>query len=243
MELLPILSILWRRRWLVMVGFVAALAAAYFLQSKPTLGGGTAAAQVMLDTPRSELASSELDDTTNLATRAALVAHAMATEDVRDRLARSLGVKGDRVALVDTSFRDPATERTLPLAASEAASTAPEPYLLQMRFVAETPIISLEARAPDPAGAARLVDAAVKEIATRVPTGKGPEYKPFTIERIMDTRVRQLVSGQGRMMAVVAAGMLFGIWCLCLVVGTRLVAWFRGRSGRVTKPEPWAEPT
>jgi uncharacterized protein involved in exopolysaccharide biosynthesis len=227
MELLPILSILWRRRWLVIIGFVAALAAAYFLQTKPTLHGGTAAAQVMLDTPRSDLASSELDDTTNLGTRAALVAHAMVTEDVRDRLARSLGVKGDRVALVDMEFRDPAVPTTLPLAASEAALTAPEPYLLQMRFDGETPIISLEARAPDPAGAARLVDAAVNEIATRVPTREGPKNKPLTIERITDTPVRQLVSGQGRMMAVVAAGLLFGFWCLCLVAGTRLVVWFR----------------
>jgi hypothetical protein len=240
MELLPILSILWRRRWLVMVGFVAALAAAYLLQSKPTLGVGTAAAQVMLDTPRSDLASSELDDTTNLATRAALVAHSMLTDDVREQLARSLGVQGDRVALVDASYRAPVIQTTLPLAASEAALAVPEPFLLQMRFDGLTPIIWLEARGPDPEGAARLVDAAVDEIATHVPTGEGPEYKPFTIERITDTQVRQLVSARGRTMPVVAAGMLFGIWCLCLVLGTRLVAWFRGR---VTKPEPSAEPT
>jgi hypothetical protein len=242
MEVFPILSILWRRRWLVIVGFVAALAAAYVLHSAPNLGNGTAAAQVMLDTPRSDLASSELDDTTNLATRAALVAHFMVTEEVRDRLARSLGVKGDRVALVDTSFRIPATETTLPLAASEAATTAPEPYLLQMRFDGVTPMISLEARAPDPAGAARLVDAAVKEIATRVPTGKGPEYKPFTIERISDTQVRQLVSGQGRMMAVVAAGMLFGIWCLCLIVGTRLAPSVKGWVRPANPPSQTASP-
>jgi hypothetical protein len=240
MELLPILSILWRRRWLVVIGFVAALAAAYFLQSKPTLGVGTAAAQVMLDTPRSDLASSEFDDTTNLATRAALVAHSMLTEDVRDRLARSLGVKSDRVAIVDTSYRNPTIQTTLPLAASEAAMAAPEPYLLQTRFDGQTAIISLEARGPDPASAARLADAAVDEITTHVPTGDGPEYKPFTIERIMDTRVRQLAFAQGRMMAVVAAGTLFGIWCVCLVLGTRLAGWFRGR---VAKPEPSAQPT
>ena len=243
MELLPILSILWRRRWLVIGGFVAALAAAYFLQSKPAPGGGTAAAKVMLDTPRSDVASSEFDDTTNLAARAGLVAHSMVKEDVRDRLARSLGVKADRVALVDTSFHLPATQTTLPLAATEAADTAPEPYLLQMRFDGETPIISLDARAPDPARAARMVDAAVKEIATHVPTGEGPEYKPFTIERITDTRARQLRSGRGVIAAVVTAELLFGIWCLCLALGTRLVGRLRGRSGRVTEPGSCAEPT
>ena len=87
----------------------------------------------MLDTPRSDLASSEDDDTANLAPRAALVAHSMVTDEVRDRLARSLGLPADRLALVDASFRYPVAPTTLPVAASEAAMTAPEPYLLQMR--------------------------------------------------------------------------------------------------------------
>ena len=84
----------------------------------------------------------------------------------------------------------------------------------------------------------------MKDLAsTYVPTGQGPEYKPITIERVSDTQVRQLVSGQGRMMAVVAAGMLFIAWCLCLVVGTRFAGWLRERSNRVAKPEPWAQRT
>jgi hypothetical protein len=240
MELLPILSILWRRRWLVIAGFVAALAIAVVLQSTPTLAGGTASAQVMLDTPRSDLASSELDETANLAPRAAFVVHSMATDAVRDRLARSLGLRADRLALIDASYRYPAAPTTLPVAASEAAMTAPEPYLLQMRFDGITPMIWLEARAPEPEGAARLVDAAVQDLAeTHAPTDRGRKYKPITIERVSDTRVHQLVTGQGRMMAMVAAFMLFIAWCLCLVVGTRLAGWLRERSSRVAKPEPW----
>src|SRR6187401_2321339 len=99
MELLPILSILWRRRWLVVAGLVAALLVANVLQSSPTLGSGTAAAPVILDTPRSDLASAPvIDDTANLTTRAALIAHSMVTDEVRDRLARALGVPADRLA-------------------------------------------------------------------------------------------------------------------------------------------------
>jgi hypothetical protein len=104
----------------------------------------------MLDTPRSALASSEIDDTSNLATRAALVAHSMLTDDTRNRLARELGVNAARLALVDTSYNHPVTQTTLPLAAAEAAATTPEPYLLQMDFDGETPIVSLAASAPDP---------------------------------------------------------------------------------------------
>jgi hypothetical protein len=244
MELLPILGILWRHRWLVIAGFVAVLAVAVVLQSSPTLGSGTAAAQVMLDTPRSDLASSELDDTANLANRAAFIAHAMTTDEVRDRLARSLRVPADRLALVDASFRNPVAPTTLPVAASEAAMTVPEPYLLVMRFDGITPMLWLEGRGPDPADAARLVDAAVKDLATSyVPTEKGPTYKPITIERVSDTRVHQLVTAQGRMMALLAAGMLFVVWCLSLVVATRFAGWLRERPGRVVKPEPWAERT
>jgi hypothetical protein len=244
MELLPILSILWRRRWLVIVGLVGSLAVAYLLQSTPKLGPGTAAAQVMLDTPRSDLASSEEDDTTNLAPRAALVAHTVATDQVRDRLARAVGLPPERLAVIDASFRYPVAPTTLPQAASEAALSAPEPYLLQTRFDGITPIIWLEARAPDPADAARLVDAAVKDLSTTyVATGKGSAYKPFTIERVSDTRVHQLITGRARMTAVVAGGMLFVLWCFCLIAHTSFAAWLRERSGRVAAPEPWAERT
>jgi hypothetical protein len=245
MELLPILSILWRRRWLVIAGFVAALPVAFVLQSDPVPGSGTAAAQVMLDTPRSDLASAPVvDDTANLATRAGLVAHSMTTDEVRDRLASSLGMPADRLALMDTSFSDPVAPTTLPLAASEAANTAPEPYLLQMRADGTTPILWLAARAPDPADAARLVDAAVKDLAaTYGQSGKGRGYMPLTIERISDIQVRQLVSAQGRMFAVVAAGMVFVVWCLCLVAGTQFAGWLRNRSDGVTEREPWAQRT
>ncbi len=245
MELLPILSILWRRRWLVVAGLVASLLVAYLLQSSPTLGSGTAAAPVMLDTPRSDLASAPvIDDTANLTTRAALIAHSMVTDEVRDRLARSLGVPADRLALMDASFGDPVAPTTLPLTAAEAAMAAPEPYLLQVRVDGVTPMIWLNARAPSPGDAARLVDAAVKDLAsTYVATAQEPRYKPLTIERVADIRVRQLVSSRGRTIAVVTAGMLFIVWCLCLVVGTQLAGWLRERSNRVTKREPWAQQT
>ena len=239
MELLPFLRILWQLRLLVAAGLIASLAAAYVLGSRPVVRSGSASVEVMLDTPHSELVSPDPSGSDSLAWRSQILVHSMLTDQARENVARTMGVPANRVVLIDLALRSPAILTTLPIAAADAG-TRYAPYSLGLVADINAPIISLQARAPDLRGAAKLIDAAVKEMQAHAPAANSPDLQPFTAERITDTQLRLIESGGSKVIAVAAAIFLFGAWCMFLVVAVSLLRLTRRQLDRTPVELPAA---
>lgn len=233
MELVPLLIVLWRRRLLVALGFVAAVAVVVWLGSRPVAAGpGVAVTSVLVDTPGSEAVAVNPGGADTLMTRSVLLTHSMLRDEARAGIARSMGVSPNLVAVIDPALESPADATTLPLIAAKAASIHSQPFSLVLRLDPESPIISLEAYAPTPLEAARLVEAGQKQLNTLVPTATGPTYQRFTIRPITELKALEIASSHGRILAVAAAAVLFGGWCVFLIVATRLLRMVRRQSGR-----------
>ena len=132
MELLPILRLIWRRRILLGAGLVVSVALALGLGGPPKSSSALAWTRVNLDTPTSQLVNSAPGGADTLPWRASFLIHLMATDATQKRLAQSLHVRPDEVAVVDPALGVPIVPASIPTAASDAAGITVAPYVLTL---------------------------------------------------------------------------------------------------------------
>jgi hypothetical protein len=231
MEVLSVGSVLWRRRLALALGLLAAFGL-YLAKgdSRPT-SAGVAFTRVALDTPNSQLVASAPAGAATLAWRASLLAHLVATDDVKRDVAGRLGVPPGRLAVVDPTLAVPGVPASLPKGVAAAAAGATAPYALSVYLAdGSLPIVSIEAAAPDRDGAVRLARAAASVLQSESSPGLDPSMQPFVVESIAPIHATTLVAGGGRLKATAAAVVLLGLWCAVVAFGPALV-------GRL--PHPW----
>jgi len=206
MELLPILRLIWRRRILLGAGLVVSVALALGLGGPPKSSSVLAWTRVNLDTPTSQLVNSSPGGADTLPWRASFLIHLMATDATQKRLAQSLHVRPDEVAVVDPALGVPIVPASIPTAASDAAGITVAPYVLTLTLPTVTlPTIAIEAAAPDRAGAKRLAAAAVAVLesqsslsadrfSSKILTGGGVVLKrqPFLVEQVAPIRAKRV---------------------------------------------------
>ncbi len=206
MELLPILRLIWRRRILLGAGLVVSVALALGLGGPPKSSSVLAWTRVNLDTPTSQLVNSSPGGADTLPWRASFLIHLMATDATQKRLAQSLHVRPDEVAVVDPALGVPIVPASIPTAASDAAGITVAPYVLTLTLPTLTlPTIAIEAAAPDRAGAKRLAAAAVAVLesqsslsadrfSSKILTGGGVVLKrqPFLVEQVAPIRAKRV---------------------------------------------------
>ena len=223
MELLAVLHVLWRRRLLVALGALAAIAIGVLVTRGEPSRTGIATTRVILDTPDSLIVRADPPGAETLEWRSVLLVDLMATPAAVEQVAREVGVPADQVAVVIPALTVP--ERPLPLAerALETAATRSEPYQLSVHTDSADPIISIDASAPTRAGAARLAGAAIRalrSLATASPPS--PEVQELQIEQVRPIASHVKVTPTRRIPGPAIAFLLFAAWCSALAVAASL---------------------
>jgi hypothetical protein len=221
LEILAFLRALWRRRLLVAVGAAVAIALAVILSGGDSSRLGTASARVVLDTPDSQLVHAEPPGADSLGWRAAVLADLAATRPLKTQIARELRIPLDRLAVVAPQRAEPSVATPLARSAAEAAAITPEPYVVAIRSRDPLPIISIDASAPSRSGAAKLAAAAETALvaASRTPAD-AYDVQEFLVERVGPIRTDEVVNAPRRVVGLVAAAVVFGLWCLAVMVAT-----------------------
>jgi hypothetical protein len=228
MEVVAFLRLLWRRRIRLGVGAVVAIAVAVALGGSPVPPSGLAKTRVLIDTPRSELLTNAPRGMDTLYWRATLMAMLLGTEPARQQMARETHVSPDQLAVTDLELTAPANPAALPVAAIQAATVTPEPYVLRVYTDDVLPIVSIETAAPDRAGAARLAQAAVHALQAGAAPRDTQERQGLSVQQVSPIDAGEIPGGPGRTKMAAVAVVVFGLWCL----GLKLWPRGRPRSGR-----------
>src|SRR5690348_12238127 len=124
MELLPILRLMWRRRFPLAVGAVVALALLIGMGGTRPLTTKSAVAwtTVALDTKKSQLVDVAPSGGSTLAWRAALLGDLLMTTRAQQDIAHRMGVPGDQVLVSDADLSLPLVPTAMANAAANAAT-------------------------------------------------------------------------------------------------------------------------
>jgi len=239
-----------RPLWLAAGGVVA-------LALGVALGGGSSQAvlgktRVVLDTPTSQLVEGAPYGADTLPWRARLLAHLLAGEDAKKRLAETVGISPDQLAVVDPDLSTPKVPTSLPAAAAGAAAVSTAPFVLKPYLRDQSlPIISIKVQAPDREGAAQLALAAADVLKDQTPPREAltdvtyaeaefeaAEIVPtrlqgFIVDDVAPVRVKGVDEGPSALKSIAVATVVFALWWACLSLGPsihRLVGHARPRS-------------
>lgn len=225
MESVSILRALTRRPVLLALGVALAFAVGLFgayrvsiappgLGSKQT-SAGFAGQRVLVDTPSSLIADARAKGATAIVIRATVLADLIESDAMRAEIARRLGVAPGEVGGISSTTATPETET--PLAKEALEVTRPvEPYVVSIGLQAGQPILVIQALAPDPSGAARLMRATTAALAVAGRRAE-PARGEVRVERLGDAQVIVKQAGGGKKKAAIAAMLVLVLWCAGLV--------------------------
>ena len=229
MELVGILRVLWDRRIIVALGVVVAVAVGLLAGRQSGAGGaagssGVGSVRLVLDTADSQLVEAAPKGADTLSMRAGLLANAMATDMGTSVVARDAGVADEQlVVLGPAATRTPAVETPLVRQVAQATSNPNVPYVVKVSADDVTPIIAIDAYAPDASEVARLTRAAVAGLRSLLVEEDGTKSRGFVLEPIAPLRTEEVPTGaHGPLPMLGAALATFLFWCVCIVlaVGT-----------------------
>jgi hypothetical protein len=239
MELLPVIRLIWRRRLVLAVGLLAAVALAFAIGGPPATSATVAWTRVALDTPASQLVKSAPAGADTLPWRASLLVHLMTTDDVQRQLAERLGVPPDQVVVMDPGLASPEIAASLPTSASEAAAMTVAPYVVTVHMPSRIlPLVAVEAVGPDREAAKRVVAAAVAILEAEssssaepyeslIVTGGPPrKLEPFLVQQVADIRTKPALASELPIKQIGGPVAFFSVWfaavlLLPLLVGRR----------------------
>lgn len=168
-----------RELWRSKVGLTIALLMALLVVARVNLGIGlippsiehrsletaSASTSVLIDTPRSTLIdlSQDVYQISSLSTRAVILGNVMASQPVREFIARRVGI--DPGSIEAAGPRTPEQPRAIagPESQPQVSDIAgrPDEYRLSIQVNPTVPILDIYSEAPDPAAAEDLADGAV----------------------------------------------------------------------------------
>jgi hypothetical protein len=235
MRLAGPLRVLWRRRIVVVVGALLAIAAAVVgIQRGAAAPTASSLTKVLIDTPKSLVADAQARGAGTIYTRARLVGGLIADGDAKAAVARRVRLQPSELAIMGPGAAAPPDVLT-PLA-EQAITVAKvtQPYIVSVEVAPNLPIISIDAKAPDRDQAVKLDRAAVDTLSSvaRVAPGGGSSV---AIEQLGRPLITTKAPGGGKAKAVGGALALFILWCLGCVVLDRVVR--RRNLGRAEWPD------
>lgn len=242
MELVDVLKVLARHRLALAAGLLVAIAAGLAVQYRVSLSPftlservsttTTAQTRLQLDAPDKPSAV-DLDpgvaDTLGL--RAGLVADLLATDAVREDMARDSGIPPSELAVLPPASASPSLPVPLAVAAAEAARVTTEPYTLALAADVSIPIVALHVTAPDTSSARRIAAAATRAYKRLVATRLGKPSR-LSVEPLGEVRTTTKVDRLRRAVGVGAIMAVFTIWAVGLVLLTGLRRAWRGAAAR-----------
>ena len=230
METVTILRLLWARRLWVSVGALVAVAAGMLVAFHVSLVPpglesrqyriGQASIAVLIDTPSSQVADlappvgSEV-----LEARSTLFANLLATGEVQALVANNAGIRPDQLQTIAPSSKtNPVATRI----ATEALGTSGPAGLYHLIVTIDAPpIISIRAEAPDAEAAARLANGAVAALRTHLDrvaaVQRIPPRRKAVVTPLGSAAAGDVIRGPGRVYALIATMLVFGLVCMAIV--------------------------
>ena len=234
-----ILASLWRRRFVVALGVVAAVAAG-LLASKVQGDSGVATTRVLVDTPRSLVAAAKSRGDETIVTRAVLLGSLLAADRVEDDIARRAGVSPQELAVVGPNFNQPAVATPLSRQAIEVA-TPREPRIVTVTLDdPQVPVVSIAATAADPEAAAKLAGSTTATLRSLVDHPGQADGSGVRIEQLGAVDAKRVSTRGTRLKSLIAGLGVFVLWCWAVVLFDRLS---RRRARRVATNGRPASPT
>jgi hypothetical protein len=222
MEIVAVLRVLWRRRLLLAIGFVAAVALGMKLGRSPLPPSGFAKTRVVFDTPESQLVTGAPNGADSLPWRATLAAMLLGSDSARLDMSRALGIPAGQLDVTDLELTAPSVPASLPRAATTAADVLTAPYSLTVHTDDTLPVVGIEAAAPDRVAATRLAAAAVRVLQAGASSRDTREIQGLSVQPVGPIESRELPGASGRKkMAIVFVG-VFGMWTVALLAGPLL---------------------
>jgi hypothetical protein len=231
MESVKILRALWRLRIFVcLVAVVAVLAGwmlAYRLSFPPERRSnsvGVASANILIDTPRSQVIEVAPKGSDTLGARANVLANLMVDGEIKDAIGRRAGVAPTKLIAYTESADTPTP-------AVGAQSRVYKTRVALSSDMSELPIVKVETQAPDVRGAIRLANAAVAGLSDYLNSKAADE----TISNTQRLRVSPLgtaqgqeaTRGPGRTIALVVTVFVFLAGCAALLIVAALIRGWR----------------
>src|SRR4051794_124588 len=217
MELLAILRILWDRRVIVGLGGIVAVAvgrrAGQGAAAPPRAVGSMS---MMLDTTDSQLVEAAAYGTDQLPKRAALLADGLTSDSATATIAREAGVPDGQLAVLGPSARQiPQVDTPLVSDVYAVASTASTPYVVNVLADQITPIVKIDAQAPNGQKATRLIQASRSVLRSLLLRDDGEHSHGFVLDTVVPLRTKPApaASSHRRLMMAGAAVAVFGTWC------------------------------
>ncbi|MCA1569570.1 MAG: hypothetical protein LC798_04460 [Chloroflexi bacterium] len=212
MELLPIARIAWQRRWALALGLPLAILVFLALARGAPGQAGVATARLVVDTPVSQLVNAADLEVHNLAWRSEILTNLMTTRASRETVARAAGVDPDELEVINPWLNEPVLPMTLPRRATQGI--APKaPNVLLVAATPSLPLVTLDASAPTRDGAERLLRAGAQQMTELAAAPAGlRKAQPIVVAR-GEIESREIITGGGRMSAVLAALMMYVTWC------------------------------
>lgn len=249
-ELIPVLQLLWRRRVIVGVGLLAAIAVGVLISFRVSLSPpglhsrqhtvGVASANVLIDTPQSTVADLAPFGGDVLNARAGLLANVLGTGAVEAAIAAQADIPLNELLVVPPSSGAP-----LPTALGQAAQKSGSqaaPYRLQVTLNDSLPIIVLAITAPNARSAARLANGAIgalraylKSVATQqqIPASRQP-----VVTALGQPVAGVAVRGPRRLYGVAGAFVVFALMIAAIVIGSGIArAWRAAAPPKRSKTE------
>jgi hypothetical protein len=243
-EILTVLRLLVRRRRLVALGLLVAVAAGAVATGKLGIGPidtqarrtWVATSEVQIDTPRPLSVDAHASAAT-IQTQTILLADYLTSDASRDAIARKAAVDGAELTVSTPSIDSPLRQSPLVVRASLEAAISRTPYTVISIPAQLTPIMAVTAMGPDRETTVALSDAAVSALDAAAgasdDAGRGLETEalgPIRVDAFTSSR-------SGLVLGVALTVFLFASWCGAIVIGTGLVrAWRRSSPGYQRTP-------
>ncbi len=227
MESVGILRVLWRRRALVALGCLLALAvgilALYRVSLAPpglerrAVPAGTATQRVLVDTPKSLIAAARPEGVTSIVTRAAVLGNLLASDEARAAMARETGLAPEEIDVTGPGTEAAAVPTPLAEAAIETARPQ-QPYAITVSQPdSSLPILTVYVTAPSPGEGRELAGAASAALSSAV--GRGPVGgENLRVQPVGRIQVASRMVGPGTSKAAIAAILLFVLWCVLVLL-------------------------
>ena len=242
MELVGIVRVLWDRRVIVALGAVLAVAAGVLAGQASSQGGLGGAGwlgwtRLLLDTTDSQLVTSAPVAADTLPMRAALLAETLSTDEGRANVARAAGVPETELVVLGPSTRiEPPVETPLVAQTAAVGAASRAHYVVEVFADELSPVISIEAHAPDRAGAGRLAQAAAAALRSLLRVHDASQSRGFVLDTVARTRTKRTVSASHRQLLMLASAVAtFGIWCGSIVLCAGVT---RARRRVTSTPKP-----
>jgi hypothetical protein len=230
MNSVTILRNLWRRRMLVVVAGCVAFAAGWLFAFGPAhtfppqprgYTVGVATANLLVDTPRSQVIEVAPKGSDTLAARANVLANLMVDGGIKEAIAKRAGLPPKKI-IAST----PSPDDSQPPPKLTAHSMAYTTSVVLTSDMAELPIIRVQTQGPDVSKAVRLANAAVNGLSDYLNTKAADD----SVDAARRLQVRPLGTAQGlesergpaSMMALVVVFIVFLGGCATILIVTAL---------------------